>query len=164
MKRNPKPKRGLAIFCLGLAAAVLAYSALYFLTTASSHAAMRAGQPELLWLKQEFNLNETEFQRVAALHASYLPECREICGKIAKQNSEIRAILTGTNRVTPEIEQKLAEIAQLRAQCHKNMLEHAYAISRAMPPAQGRRYLDWIQGQTLCCGGCGSNSVCCPMP
>jgi hypothetical protein len=159
-----KPRRGLAILCLGLASAVLAYAGLYFSTTASSHAALRAGQPELLWLKQEFNLKESEFQRIAALHAGYLPKCREMCGQIAEKNSEIKAILAGTNRVTPEIEGKLAEIAQLRAQCHKNMLEHFYAVSRAMPPAQGRRYLEWIQGQTLCCGGSGSNSVCCPMP
>ena len=29
------------------------------------------------------------------------------------------------------------------------MLEHFYAVSRAMPPEEGRRYLDWIQRQTV---------------
>jgi hypothetical protein len=65
----------------------------------------------------------------------------------------LRALLAGTNTVTPEIEKKLAEIAQLRAQCQKNMLEHFYEVSRAMPAEEGRRYLDWIQDQTLGGGG-----------
>ena len=158
-----RTKRGVTVLCLGLAVAALAYSALYFSTTSSTHAAMRAAHPELIWLKEEFNLKDAEFQRIAELHAGYLPKCREMCGKIAEKNSEIKAILAETNRVTPEIETKLTEIAQLRAQCQKNMLEHFYAVSRVMPPAEGRRYLEWIQGQTMCCGDCSSNSVCHPM-
>jgi hypothetical protein len=155
-----KTKRSLTVLCLGLALAALAYSALYFSTTSSTNAAMRAEHPELIWLKDEFNLKEPEFQRIAELHAGYLPKCMEMCGEIAQKNTEIRAILAETNRVTPEIERKLAEIAQLRAQCQKNMLEHFYAVSRVMPPAQGRRYLEWIQGQTLGCGGGSSNAIC----
>jgi hypothetical protein len=33
------------------------------------------------------------------------------------------------------------------------MLEHFYAVSRAMPAEEGRRYLEWIQAQTLGSGG-----------
>jgi hypothetical protein len=151
-------KRGLTILCLGIAAALLAYSALYLYATAPCRAALRAPAPELLWLKQEFNLSDADFQRISELHASYLPRCQEMCGRIAAKNDELRAILAQTNRLTPEMEKKLAEIAQLRAQCQKNMLEHFYAVSRAMPPAEGRRYLDWIQARTLG-GGAPSNSA-----
>jgi hypothetical protein len=29
------------------------------------------------------------------------------------------------------------------------MLEEFYQVSRSMPPDQGKRYLAWVQGQTL---------------
>jgi hypothetical protein len=149
-------KRSLTILCLGMAAAILAYSALYLSATAPCRAALRAPAPELLWLKQEFNLTDSDFQRISALHAGYLPKCREMCGRIAAKNDELRALLAQTNRVTPDMEKKLAEIAQLRAQCQKNMLEHFYSVSRSMPPQEGRRYLDWMQARTLG-GACSSN-------
>jgi hypothetical protein len=153
-------KRSLAIFCLGIAAAILAYSTLYLSATAPCRAAMRAGTPELLWLKQEFKLKDADYQRICDLHAGYLPKCREMCARIAAKNVELRAILAGTNSVTPDIERKLVEIAQLRAQCQKNMLEHFYAVSRAMPPEEGRRYLDWIQARTLGGSDTSTNAAC----
>jgi len=153
-------KRSLTILCAGIAAAILAYFTFYLSATAPSRSAMCVAAPELSWLKQEFNLNDAEFKRISDLHAGYLPTCREMCGRIAAKNGELRAILAQTNTVTPVIVEKLAEIAQLRAQCQKNMLEHFYEVSRAMPPAEGKRYLDWIQAQTI--GGCdsSSNAVC----
>ncbi len=45
------------------------------------------------------------------------------------------------------------EIAQLRADCQKETLRHFLAVSRLMPPEQGRRYLDWVLGQTFPCHG-----------
>lgn len=130
-------RRGLTILCCGIVAAALAYCALYLSATAPTRAARRAGTPELSWLKQEFKLGDAEFQRISDLHAGYLPKCREMCGRIAARNEELRALLARTNNVTPEIENKLAEIAQLRAQCQENMLEHFYEVSRAMPPEEG---------------------------
>ncbi len=155
-----KMKRGLSILCLGIAAALLAWSTLYLCATAPSRAALRASAPELLWLKQEFNLDDADFKRVSDLHAGYLPQCREMCGRIAVKNAELRADLAQTNKVTPDMEKKLAEIALLRAQCQKNMLDHFYAVSRAMPAAEGRRYLDWIQAQTLGGSDTSTNALC----
>jgi hypothetical protein len=145
-------RRGLTILCCGLAAAALAYGAIYFSATAGLRAERHAGAPELQWLKQEFKLGDAEFQRISELHAGYLPKCQEMCGRIAARNEELRQLLARTNTVTPEIERKLTEVAALRAECQRNMLEHFYAVSRAMPPEEGRRYLDWIQRQTLQAG------------
>jgi hypothetical protein len=58
-------------------------------------------------------------------------------------------LLAATNSVNPEIEKTLAEAAQLRAQCQKEMLQHFYEVSRTMPPDQGKRYLAWMQEQTI---------------
>ena len=51
--------------------------------------------------------------------------------------------------VTPEIKQALAEAARLRAECETAMLQHFYEVSRTMPSEQGKRYLAWVQQETL---------------
>ena len=152
-------RRALAILCIGVLGAISGYFALYLSATSPTRSALRAQTPELSWLKQEFHLSDAEFQRICDLHAGYLPKCREMCGRIAAKNEELKAILAQTNAMTPEIEKKLAEIAQVRAQCQMDMLEHFYAVSRAMPPEQGRRYLDWIEDQTLGGGGSPANAA-----
>ena len=43
--------------------------------------------------------------------------------------------------MTTAAEEKLVEIASLRARCQADMLRHFDDVSRAMPPAQGARYL-----------------------
>jgi len=53
-----------------------------------------------------------------------------------------------TNEVTPEITKKLTEIGNIRQECQARMLKHFYAVSRAMPEEQGRRYLAEMQKLT----------------
>src|SRR3954468_7812337 len=68
---------------------------------------------DLSWLKREFRLSDSEMQRVRQLHEGYLPECRDMCGRIAAKQAEVeRALGSGE---TPDA--KLAELAALRAQC-----------------------------------------------
>ena len=62
---------------------------------------------------------------------------------------ELKRLLANTNAVTPEIQKTLAEAAQLRADCQKEMLQHFYDVSRTMPPEQGKRYLAWVQRSTV---------------
>jgi hypothetical protein len=73
----------------------------------------------------------------------------EMCRRIGEKNAEIKDLLAGSATVTPVIEEKLGEAAQLRAQCQKQMLDHFFTVSQAMPPEQGRRYLAWVQERTF---------------
>lgn len=114
-------------------------------STASSRNLATERQPELAWLRQEFNLPENEFKRIYDLHAGYLPECRAMCAKIDANNSHIQELLRSSNNVTPEIEGALAESAKLRAECQTMMLKHFFDVSRTMPESEGRRYLAWVQ-------------------
>jgi hypothetical protein len=88
-------------------------------------------------------------QRIRQLHEGYLPKCRENCARIAAKKKELQAALDRAQGMTPEAQQKLAEVAALRAQCQANMLGHFYKVSQAMPPEQGRRYLAEMQRLTL---------------
>ena len=141
--------RAAIILILGVAAAVAGYCAVYFCSTSQHRALLDSPAPELAWLKREFRLSDAEFQRITKLHRGYLPRCGEMCARIADKNDEIRQLIGSTNADVRQIEQKLAEAGQLRLQCQSNMLHHFIAVSQAMPPEQGRRYLAWMEERTL---------------
>jgi hypothetical protein len=100
---------------------------------------------DLSWLKREFRLTESEMQRVRQLHEGYLPKCREMCGKIAAKQSEVNEALTKGQAA----DEKLMELATVRAQCQAQMLRHFQEVSQAMPAKQGKRYLSEMQRLTL---------------
>ncbi len=105
---------------------------------------------DLEWLRHEFRLSDAELQRVRQLHEGYLPKCRAMCERIAAKKLELEAAFdASTNAVTPVVQEKLNEVAALRAQCQAQMLQHFYEVSQSMPAAQGRRYLEEMQRLTL---------------
>lgn len=104
---------------------------------------------ELAWLRAEFKLSDAEMTRVRQLHEGYLPKCEEMCARIAAKNRELNEALGASAQFTPALEQKLAEVAALRAECQGHMLRHYYEVSHAMPPAQGARYLAEMKRLTL---------------
>ncbi|MBI3875554.1 MAG: hypothetical protein HY300_06260 [Verrucomicrobia bacterium] len=128
--------------------AVLAYATFYLAGTAPQREWLGSNQPELAWLKHEFNLNDSEFARISRLHETYVPECKIRCKPIEKLNIELSRKISATTELTPEIEAMLAERARLRAVCQTEMLRHFFEVSRTMPPEEGRRYLAWVQKQT----------------
>jgi hypothetical protein len=104
---------------------------------------------DLAWFRREFRLSEAELQHIRQLHEDYLPRCREICARIADKKQELQDALADGQGITPIAEQKLAEIAALRVECQTQMLRHFREVSQAMPPEQGRRYLEEMQRLTL---------------
>lgn len=138
-------KRGVLILVLGLVAAAAVYGCMYFACTSTARNLQRSDKPELAWLKEEFNLSDTEFKRVSDLHAAYLPQCQEMCRKIDAQNTQLDKLISGATNVTPEIESALAEASRMRADCQTMMLRHFIQVSQTMPPEQGRRYLAWVK-------------------
>jgi hypothetical protein len=141
-------KRGLLVLALGLVGAVVAFCCVYLMGTATPRALMQSAQPELAWLKHEFNLGDDEFKRISVLHAGYLPQCRERCRRVDELNDKLTNALATATQVTPDIETLLKERAQMRATCQSEMLKHFFEVSRTMPPEQGKRYLAWVRDNT----------------
>jgi hypothetical protein len=81
-------KKGILILVLGLVAAAAAYGCVYFACMSSARSMQQTDKPELVWLKDEFNLSDTEFKRVSELHAAYLPQCQEMCRKLTRRTSK----------------------------------------------------------------------------
>ncbi|MSU63215.1 MAG: periplasmic heavy metal sensor [Pedosphaera sp.] len=121
---------------LGALAFVLAYR--HAAHPSENHIMERA---ELGWLRNDFSLSETQFTEVCRLHDAYVPRCAELCRRIEAKNTEIGRLITGGNTITPELDRALTEAGQLRVECQKAMLAHFFSVSRAMPPEEGRRYL-----------------------
>jgi uncharacterized protein YdcH (DUF465 family) len=140
------------VLLAGLLIGIAAYASFYFAATVSHRRMACQPEPELAWLKQEFKLSDAEFKRVADLHNGYLPKCEAMCSRVASKNAELKTILAKSDRVNGDIEKTVHEIADLKAQCQTQMLQHFYDVSRAMPPEQGKRYLDWVQSKTVLCG------------
>ena len=139
--------RSLVILLGALALGVALFSGSFF---ASQRAClMTRSADDLSWLRDEFHLSDAEMARIQKLHEGYLPKCAEMCAKIAAKKSELETALNGTTNVSPVAQQKLAELAALRAQCQAQMLQHFAEVSQTMPPEQGRRYLAEMQHLTL---------------
>ncbi len=141
--------RAWMVLIAGLFIAAAAYLGSYYAGTSGCHRLEHYPAPELAWLKEEFHLSDAEFGRIRQMHDAYLAGCAQRCRQIDERNAHLRVLLAATNAVTPEIERTLNEAAQLRAECQKKMLEHFYEVSKTMPPDQGKRYLAWVQAQTV---------------
>ena len=137
------------VLLLTLGVAALAFAACF--SIASCVMAKVAGNPgdDLAWLCSEFHLSEPELGRIRALHAGYLPKCEAMCVRIAARNRELDTLLTEAREITPAVEQKLGEVAALRAECQAQMLRHFLEISKTMPTGQGARSLVIMQRLTL---------------
>lgn len=140
-------KRPLLILVTGLALSLLLGAGTYYWRTAPERAMLCSDQPELAWLKHEFQLNDAQFARVSELHNAYMSQCAELCKRIAATNTLIRAEITSRAATTPELEKLLADAAQLRIECQRQMLGHFFQVSHEMSPEQGKRFLAWVQEQ-----------------
>jgi len=139
--------RSLVILLGALALGATIFAVSY---SASKHVcALATSADDLSWLRTEFHLSEGDMARVRQLHEGYKPECVEMCTRIATKQSEVQAALGDGTNVTAVARQKLIELGELRAQCQAQMLEHFIAVSQAMPPEQGHRYLAEMQRLTL---------------
>lgn len=142
-------KRSWFIILGGLAVSMCACFCVYYHNTDVGRAVDRNPRPELGWLQREFHLTDAQLARVRELHNYYAPKCEAMCRAIDAKNAEIRWLLASTNTMTSEIRQALAQSAEIRAECETAMLDHFYKVAQAMPREQAKRYLDWVQRQTL---------------
>jgi hypothetical protein len=147
-------KRGLVFLIGSLLLAAIAFLISHSIT--ESRVAGERGShepenhlPELDWLRHEFDLSATEFERVSALHRDYLPTCESLCAKIAAARGKVRELILEGTAVTPELEAALREEAVLRAECQVAMLRHLYVTAGALPPEKASAYLETMLPEVM---------------
>jgi hypothetical protein len=141
--------RSLAILVGALALAAVIFAGAYETARHATVACCVRPSDDLDWLRTEFHLSDTELARIRQLHEGYLPQCAAICTRIAAGQQAVATLLDGRTNVTAEAQAKMNELAALRAQCQAQMLQHFMAVSQAMPPAEGQRYLAEMKRLTL---------------
>jgi len=97
---------------------------------------------ELTWLRGEFHLNEQQFQKIKALHDSYMLQCAKMCQAIAESNNRLDVLISAHHEVTPEIVTAIKNSSQVQNECQTSMLEYFYSVSREMNPEDGKKYLE----------------------
>jgi len=93
----------------------------------------------VVWLQQEFDLNDAETAAVAALHASYRVLCDEHCQRIIARRREVVA-LTADQADPAEIAAATERLRQLDRQCREDLQAHVEAVAAAMGGSKGERY------------------------
>ena len=141
--------RPLVILLAALILAVALFGGSYAVSRHVCQRCLARSVSDLDWLQQEFHLDAAEMARIQKLHDGYLPRCAEMCAKIAAKKAELETALNGSTNLNPVAQQKLSELAALRAQCQAQMLQHFTEVSRTMPPEEGRRYLAEMHRLTL---------------
>ena len=137
------------MLCGAALAAGLGYACVYLPMVARARVAGKASDASLGWMKREYHLSNNQFEQVTKLHQEYQPKCVKMCERIDEANMKIQMLLSATNAVTPEIREALAQAASLRTECEAAMLQHFYQVSAVMPAEEGKKYLAWVQGETL---------------
>jgi hypothetical protein len=142
-------KRAVIILTLGILLGVLGGAGVYCHETAAARAMLCCKNPELAWLQHEFQMTDDQLVHVQKLDADYQAGCAEMCRRIRTTNDLVRVEFASRATATPELQQLLAGAAQLRGECQWHMLEYCQAVSREMPPQQGKRYLQWVCDRVL---------------
>jgi hypothetical protein len=141
--------RSLFIVLGALAVGSAIFAGSYFASQRTCMMCKAQPTDDLAWLRIEFHLSDAEMARIRQLHEGYMPKCAEMCAKIAAKKSELESALGGSSNLTAEAQTKLTELAELRAQCQAQMLQHFIAVSQTMPLEEGQRYLDEMKRVTL---------------
>src|SRR5688572_32844768 len=69
-----------------------------------SHEMVMRATPEggLVWLKTEYRLSDSDYERIRTLHEAYLPGCQERCAEIARVRKDLFTLIQQNNAITPE--------------------------------------------------------------
>jgi hypothetical protein len=141
--------RSLVILLGALALGAAVFAGSYFAGQRACVAGLTRSADDLSWLREEFHLSNTEMAHIRQLHEGYMPQCAKMCALLAAKKTEVQAALGDGTNVTSEAQEKMTELGELRAQCQAQMLRHFIAVSQAMPPEQGQRYLAEMKRLTL---------------
>lgn len=97
--------------------------------------------PELEWLRGELDLTDSQFTQVSKLHAAYLPQCVEMCKRIAEAHKRLDDAARGQSEVTSELKAAVEDHARIHAECQERMLTHLYQTAGVLDAKQAESYL-----------------------
>jgi hypothetical protein len=154
ISESPHPKGHRLFVTVGILSATIAagFGAFWLCTffgTADLRSVSSDRDAELIWLRREFHLTDAHFLQIRALHTAYVGKCDLMCRRIMDANAVLDAAITSNRRVTPEIQQAMAEAARVQQECRQSMLAHIYEISEQMDPSSAEQYLKMMKQRII---------------
>ena len=138
-----------SILVLALVAAFGGYFLYFHAATQPTAQMLAQPQSEMIWLKKEYHLTDAQFARIQELHREYAPRCDRMCERIANANSRLDDLIKSSRTFRPEVEKALADCVAVQAECRRALLQHVYAVSAEMSPADGARYVQMMKDRIV---------------
>ena len=133
------------ILLVTIAAGLGAFWLCTFFGTSDLRSVSSDRDPDLMWLRRQFDLTDVQFQRIRALHTAYAAKCDLMCQQIMNANAALDAAISRNKQVTAEIQQAMGEVARVQQDCRQSTLAHVYEVSVQMSPSAAVRYLQMMQ-------------------
>ncbi len=120
------------------------YQSVYRVAHANVIALSHGPNPELEWLRQEFAIEDAQWEVIRTLHAAHDEQCLAFCAELEATNADLLGLMRESREVTPEVEAVLRKATELRERCRRTTLQHVYEVSRNMSPEAGKRYVEMM--------------------
>jgi hypothetical protein len=137
-------RRGILILILALLLAAAVFCVYRHFAGREALVIFTHENAELEWFRREFDLNEEEFSRIAALHWKYGRKCDALCAKVVEANTKLEAAIVANRRMTPAVTAALRDAFEVEYQCRLALLDHIYSVCSEMKPGAAKRYRDMM--------------------
>jgi len=145
-----RPAYRLLFAVLGaVAVAVVTFCAINFFATRDLRQMATSPGGELEWLRREFHLSDSQFEKIEALQSAYAPVCNEMCQRIMSANAKLDQLLSEHLEMTPEVEAAIREAGSVQDDCRVRMLAHIYKVAAQMNPDDSQRYLRLMKPRVI---------------
>lgn len=134
-------------FCLILAVlalAALTYTAITRCITQQARAILSSDDPQLNWLKNEYQLTEDQFQKIKELHEAHDRQCVIGCEQLAQSQQALREAILSGRTSGPDYEKILEAWRQQTRQSQDAIVNHMNEVSAVMGGEKGRRYREQV--------------------
>lgn len=137
------------VIAIALLSAAGSYLTYFRCATAPTQAMLSTPNGGMQWLRGEYHLSDAQFARIQELHRQYAPQCDRMCARINEANTRLDALIAKNKTYTPEVAAALKECQVVQGECRQALLEHVYAVSAEMPPADGARYVEMMKSRIV---------------
>jgi capsule polysaccharide export protein KpsE/RkpR len=135
-------KRALLVLLLGLSCGTAAHFGYYYSRRPCSSGSLDC---ELVWIKDELNLSDTQFAQIKRLHENSGPQLVTLAAEVARLQREL-AVFENQRRTTDQIDFiEFAKFAEERRAMDRQCIDSTRLLvessAKIMTPVQRKRYL-----------------------
>lgn len=144
-------KKGLIIISV-IGLAIATYFVVHLSVTMEARAVLRSECPELIWLKREYALTDSQFEKIQELHNIHDAECQIHCRALATTQQQLQKVIISEPLDSPTVQNALQAWRAQQIISQDSILKHMVNVSNEMDPAQGKRYRENVYRSLILSG------------